>query len=99
MTCASIADHKEIEEITELQLSKETFVSFVNQTSNDLIHGCMQRMPVQFKEDEDDHKNEAITTYDVCFCMGFKNNSTVSITGNLQPIYRLSINPTTKWTI
>ena len=62
-------------------------MSFVNQTANDLKHGCVERMSVQFKDDEDDHKNEAITTYDVCYCMDFDNNATVSITGNLLAIY------------
>ena len=99
MACANIADDKEIEEITEIQSSIETFVSFVNQTANDLKHGCVERMPLQFKDDEDDHKNEAITSYDVCYCMDFDNNASVSITGNLLAIYRLSINPATKWTI
>jgi len=98
MAIANIADDKEIEEIEEIQSSIVTFVGFVNQNANEIISGHEQRTPTQFR-DEDDENSQKSVIYNVCYCMDWVNNCTVSLTGSLMAIYRLSINPKLKWNI
>jgi hypothetical protein len=98
MACANIADDNEIEQIAEIQTSIETFVGFANQIANELLNNCAQRSPAQFKDEDDDDNNKSVT-YDVCFTMDWENNATISLTGTLLAIYRLSVNPKSKWAI
>lgn len=96
MAIANIADDNEIEEITEIHQSIDTFVGLANQAADDIKNGCEMITRQQFTDDDDNHK---IMAFDVTCVLDKTNNATISVTGILLAIYRLSINPKSKLNI
>jgi hypothetical protein len=92
MAIANIADDKEIEELSEIQSSIDTFVGLANTCANDLKNGIEQRTKQQFTDD-DDHR---VLVFNVLYVLDTNVNATIAITGTLLAIYRLSINPKSK---
>ena len=93
MAIANIANDNEIEEITEIHHSIDTFVGLANQAANDIKNGCETRTSQQFTDDDD---NQKVMVYYVASVLDETNNATISLTGILLAIYRLSINPKSK---
>ena len=95
MAIANIADDNEIEEITEIQSSLDTFIGLTNQAANDLQNGFEKRIKQQFTDDDDSR----VLDCDVAYVLDQTNNASVTVTGILLAIYRLSINPKSKLNI
>lgn len=84
MASANIAYDKEIENFHEIQQALDKFV--------DLTNTCIQEDSSRSKQEFIDEEDNKTYEFDVIYTFDITNNATISITGLILSLYRLSVN-------